>query len=110
MLKNGMLSQVLQEQFLIGSRKAPGGRPKSSTAKARQSLDVKKKRAIDEIALSYSKEKDRFQGKVLDRSFQKICHKVHDDFEIPWDSLNIKKETILSPITWKSLHVKTRGV
>jgi hypothetical protein len=107
MLQNGMSSQVLQEQFVIGSRKAPGGRPKGSTAKAKQSLDVKKKRAIDEVAISYLREKDRFQGKVPDRSFfEKICHKVHDDFEIPWDSLNIKKETILSRITQKSLHVK----
>jgi hypothetical protein len=95
MLKNGMSSQVLQEQFVLGSWKAPGDRPEGSTAKAKQSLDVKKKRAIDEVAISYSKENVKFQAKVPDGSFEKICHKVHDDFKIPWDSLNIKKETIL---------------
>jgi hypothetical protein len=85
MLKNGSSSssQVLQEQFVLGSRKAPGGRPEGSTAKAKHSLDVNKKRAIDEVVISYSKEKVKFQGKVPDGSFQKICQKVHDDFNIP---------------------------
>jgi hypothetical protein len=99
----------LQEQFVLGSQKAPGGRPKGSTAKAKQSLDVKKKRAIDEVAISDSKEKVKFQGKVPDGLFQKICQKVHDDFNIHLDSLKRKKQTILSRVAWNSLHVKSRG-
>jgi hypothetical protein len=106
-----MSSQVLHEKFILGSRKAPGGRPKGSTAiKAKQSLGVKKKRAIDEVAISYLKEKVKCQGKVPDGSFQKICQTVHDEFKIPLDSLKIKKDTILSRVTRKSLHVKTQGV
>jgi hypothetical protein len=100
-------TRVLEEE---STRKPSGGRPKGSTAKAKQNLKKMKKRAIDEVASCYLKEKVKNGGKVPNGAFKTVVHKVLDAFNIPGARLDINQHTILSRIGRQSLQVNSRGV
>ena len=103
-------TQVVLEECVVATRKSSGGRPKGSTARAKQNLKEMKKRAIDEVASCYLKEKVKNGGKVPYGSFKTVVHKVLDAFNIPGPRLDINQHTILSRISRKSLQVNSRGV
>jgi hypothetical protein len=105
--KDNSATQVLEEEC---TRKPSGGRPKGSTAKAKQNLKEMQKRAIDEVASSYLKAKVKNGGKLLNGAFKTIVHDVLDAFNIPEARLDIKQHTILSCISRQSLKVDSQGV
>jgi hypothetical protein len=69
-----------------------------------------KKRAIDEVALSYVKAKVKNGGKLPNGAFKTIVDEVLDAFNIPEATLDIKQRTILSCISLQSLEVNSWGV
>jgi hypothetical protein len=79
-------------------------------ARAKQNLKEMKKRAIDEVASCYLKEKVKNGGKVPNGAFKTVVHKVLDAFNIPGARLDINQHTILSRIGRQSLQVNSRGV
>ncbi len=109
--KDESATRVLEEEcfVVVATRKPSGGRPKGSTARAKQNLKEMKKRAIDEVASCYLKEKVKNGGKVPNGSFKTVVHKVLDAFNIPGARLDINQHTILSRISRKSLQVNSRG-
>ena len=65
-------TQAVLEECVVATRKSSGGRPKGSTARAKQNLKEMKKRAIDEVASSYLKEKEKNGGKVPNGAFKTV--------------------------------------
>jgi hypothetical protein len=62
-----------------------------------------KKRAIDEVASCYLKEKVKNGGKVPNGAFKTVVYKVLNAFNIPGARLDINQHTILSRIGRQSL-------
>ena len=109
--KDESATRVLDEECtIVATRKPSGGRPKGTTAKAKQNLNEMKKRAIDEVALSYLKAEVKNGGKVPNGAFKTIVHEVLDAFNIPEARVDIKPRTILSRISRQLLQVSSRGV
>jgi hypothetical protein len=70
--KDKSATRVLEEEWVVVTGRSSGGRPKGSTAKAKQNLK-EMKRAIDEVASSYLKAKVKNGGKAPKGALKTQC-------------------------------------